>query len=401
MKHSAYFTLIILMPILLVTGSSCSRKKAGSGVDQDLAHPQLSFEQVMPGLQRASFSRTNSPLTYHVVKADLRDGSIQVAALVPKFRSPTSNGKSTIAEMLPEADTDMRQGIAAISGDYFANGMAGPWGVHVVDHKLLYSPQGRVALMVDPAGKPFFDHPHMSLQVQVEGKAEWTSILDMNRPGTGMQTGLHLYAYTRQVDTAPAKGGAVRIDADFPIVGGIVSGKIDQVWSTEETIPLPVKGLVLACYNNGEAASTFSSDFPLGAIVSIRTSFDRPATEAMGGGPQIVRDGKVSLELAQDGIGAVEASYLKRLHPRSVIGITRDAKEIMFVMVQGRSDTSKGIGVEDLATLMVGLGSDEAIMLDGGDSAALYVGTNYLAHGRGGPRGMVNGVGLYKTKGKP
>jgi exopolysaccharide biosynthesis protein len=397
MKHFQPLLLIVLSMSLCLMGTACSKKKAVKAADPDLTHPTLQYVQVVPGIERATFSRTNSPLTYHVVKADLSSDKLQIAALEPNFRAPTSNGKSTIGEMLPEASSSTRQGVAAISGDYFANGMEGPWGVHIVGGHLLYSPQGRAALMVDPQGKVFIDHPVLTLQIQTQGQTEWKTIMDMNRTGNGEKTGLHLYANTKQVTTAPAKGGAIWIESELPLVGGIVSGRVTKVWTTDTAIPLPETGLVLACWTDEATTSSMSKDFPEGTMVSIRATLAKPATEAVGGGPQIVRDGKVSLDLAQDGIGAVEASYLKRLHPRAVVGIANGGSQIFFVMVQGRSEASLGMGLEDLATLMVGLGAENATMFDGGDSAALYVGNAYLAHGRGSPRGIVNGLGVFAT----
>jgi hypothetical protein len=398
MRKDITATLIILSAVLCLLGAACSKKKQTKAADPDLVRPQLRYEQVVPGIERATFSRTNPPLTFHVVKADLSRGNLQIAALQPNFRAPNSNGKSTVGEMLKEASSPQRRDVAGLNGDYFGAGMDGPWGIHIVQGRLLYSPQGRAALLIDPNGKPFIDHPTLNLQASVDGDSVWRTIVDMNRPGSGKEPGLHLYSNTKQIKEVPANGGAIWIDSDLPRMGGVVSGRVGRVWTTETTIPLPETGLVIACCSTGNVLSGFIKDFPEGARVNIRAMLTRPALDAVGGGPQIVRHHKVSIELAPDGIGAVEASYLKRLHPRSVVGIGQDGKQIMFVMVQGRSDASVGMGLEDLATLMVGLGADDAVMFDGGDSASLYVGDGYVAHGRGGPRGMVNAIGLFATQ---
>lgn len=59
-------------------------------------------------------------------------------------------------------------------------------------------------------------------------------------------------------------------------------------------------------------------------------------------------------------------------HPRTAIGIDRDARQLLFLVVDGRSEDSRGFTMVELADLMTALGADDALNLDGGGSSTLY-----------------------------
>jgi hypothetical protein len=361
-------------------------------VDPDLAKPVLTYKPVAPGVESADFSRMQpTPLSYHVVRADLRQGGLSLGVLHADPASGTDKAK--VGKMALAIETPERRVVAAISGDYFGNGMAGPWGIHMINGRLAYSPQGRSALLIDAQGKPLMDRPQSKLQIRIGDDPAWIDIRDLNRPLLGEEPGLHLYAYTPEVPEAPAPKGIAWIEAELPLAGGVITGTGSKMIMDGQRARLPSSGLALAC--GGQ-----SSDIQLppglreGVSVQIRTEVIPAAREAVGGGPRIVRDGKVSIELAPDGIYKAETSYLKRQHPRAVVGMAEDGQVIYLVVVRGRCEESLGIGLYDLADLMVGLGAEDAIMFDGGDSATIYENGEYAVQGRAGPRLMYNGLAI-------
>ncbi len=95
----------------------------------------------------------------------------------------------------------------------------------------------------------------------------------------------------------------------------------------------------------------------------------------VSGFPDIVRDGQVISSYAYD------PGHCSGLHPRSGIGLSQDKKTLFMVVVDGRSDTSKGVKCSELGQIMKDLGAWRAINLDGGGSSALVVksGSSYPA----------------------
>jgi len=96
-------------------------------------------------------------------------------------------------------------------------------------------------------------------------------------------------------------------------------------------------------------------------------------TEAVGCGPRLVVDGVPKLQPYDEGISSGEV-----LNPhtvRSAVGITADGR-ILFVV-------ANRAGLGDMAHIMVSLGAQQAMNMDGGSSSGLWCrGKNMVAPGR-------------------
>ncbi|WP_431920886.1 phosphodiester glycosidase family protein [Amycolatopsis tucumanensis] len=89
------------------------------------------------------------------------------------------------------------------------------------------------------------------------------------------------------------------------------------------------------------------------------------------------------------------------LAPRTAAGASADGRTLYLLAVDGRSAASTGMGVGEVAALLVSLGASEAVNLDGGGSTTL------VTAGRGAPvtvrntpsdgaeRAVANGIGVF------
>jgi hypothetical protein len=91
-------------------------------------------------------------------------------------------------------------------------------------------------------------------------------------------------------------------------------------------------------------------------------------TDSVGGGPRIIKDGQPYVTYQYE---RFDTSYTKR-HPRTAIGTTA-AGEVVLCVVEGRSPFSRGVTLDELATLMLGLDCRDAMNLDGGGSTTMVV----------------------------
>ena len=381
----------LVLGLLVLAASGCSRKAEEQRVpDPDLVNPQPAYAAMAPGVEQADVVREQPPLSYHVVRANLDQPGLELAVL---HAGGFDSGRATVGQMAAKRETPERRVVAAINGDYFGNGMDGPWGVQAVDGRLIYSPQSRSAFLIGFDGRPQIGRPQAKLAIQVGSDPAWREVADLNRPGHGAEAGLHLYFNTREVAEAPAPQGAVEIAAETPVIGGVVTGRVVKIHPPGPAVPLPVAGLVLAC-GGKNGASALPPGLAAGADVRIRAELAPAAREAVGGGPRIVRGGRASLELLEDGICAAERVYLKRAHPRAAVGLAKGGRQLLLVVVRGRRAESDGLGLADLADLMVGLGAEDAMMFDGGDTAAIFQNGIYAVQGRAGPREISNGLAL-------
>jgi hypothetical protein len=89
-------------------------------------------------------------------------------------------------------------------------------------------------------------------------------------------------------------------------------------------------------------------------------------SQAVGGGPVLVKKGKINVTSKEEGFGG---SHLQR-HPRTAIGY-KDKNTLLLMVVDGRQQASAGVTLPELAELMLGIGAIDALNLDGGGSSAM------------------------------
>lgn len=92
---------------------------------------------------------------------------------------------------------------------------------------------------------------------------------------------------------------------------------------------------------------------------------------AIGGGPMLVQDGKVSITNDEEAMFAGKAMH--DLHPRTAMGYTANGKLIILVVEGRNKGVAEGASLVHLAEILVGLGCVEALNLDGGGSSCMLV----------------------------
>ena len=114
----------------------------------------------------------------------------------------------------------------------------------------------------------------------------------------------------------------------------------------------------------------------------------------ISGNIQLARDGQI---LNVDDVA---------LHPRTAIGFSADGRRMVLLTVDGRMVDSRGLTEKELARLMLDLGSDDVLNLDGGGSSTMLKRspgevTPEVVNkpSDGGERLTPNGLGLLPVKG--
>jgi exopolysaccharide biosynthesis protein len=97
----------------------------------------------------------------------------------------------------------------------------------------------------------------------------------------------------------------------------------------------------------------------------------RNSGSVLGGGPQLVRGGKVAITNLEENI---TNAFVTDRHPRTAIAKLNSGK-VLLVTVDGRQpNLSVGMSLPMLAELLLELGAVDAINLDGGGSTTMVVG---------------------------
>jgi hypothetical protein len=96
----------------------------------------------------------------------------------------------------------------------------------------------------------------------------------------------------------------------------------------------------------------------------------KQATSIVGGGPQLIRNGRVEITNAAE---KILPAFVSDLHPRTAIARLKSG-QILLVTVDGRQPgVSIGMSLVMLADLLLEFGAIEAINLDGGGSTAMVI----------------------------
>lgn len=111
---------------------------------------------------------------------------------------------------------------------------------------------------------------------------------------------------------------------------------------------------------NGIIGFTKENKLYLGKI-SANEAINIGIRDAVEFGPFLIVNGEVSSVVGNGGYG---------IHPRSVIGQRQDGI-VLFLVIDGRSLSSKGADMDDLISIMKRYGAINAANLDGGNSAVL------------------------------
>ncbi|TNF32075.1 MAG: hypothetical protein EP329_11250, partial [Deltaproteobacteria bacterium] len=89
-------------------------------------------------------------------------------------------------------------------------------------------------------------------------------------------------------------------------------------------------------------------------------------TDIVSGFAQIVRDGTA--------ISTYDCSgHFCARHPRTAVGMSEDRHTLYLMVIDGRSTSSIGVTLAELATQMKSIGAYDAVNLDGGGSSAMWV----------------------------
>jgi hypothetical protein len=141
---------------------------------------------------------------------------------------------------------------------------------------------------------------------------------------------------------------------------------------------VPEHIVVLA--GTGAARSAVSSLRP-GDEVTVVTRFSprrrAPLHTLIGGWPRIVRGGR-SIAGEADSLEGTFPRFSTGRHPRSAVGFSRDSLTLYLIAVDGRSTSSVGMSLAELADALISLGVYDALNLDGGGSTALVVGDSLV-----------------------
>lgn len=122
-----------------------------------------------------------------------------------------------------------------------------------------------------------------------------------------------------------------------------------------------------------------SPGFPANPDAAGRTE-PWPVVDAIAAGPRLIRSGAVDITADEE---VFFGSSIPDVHPRTAAGVTEDG-DVLLLVVDGRQPASRGVDLNELASILLRLGAVEALNLDGGGSSTFYAGGAVLNRPAGG-----------------
>ena len=354
---------------------------------------KLQHETLVPGVSYACYQANKPPLYVHVVKVDLLQKGVKVGAV-------RAQGRESVTQLAQRYTTDKHKVIAVINGDYFDGDekIKGPWGMHIQEGEVIFTPAlKRSTFLVDLDGRPMIDIPRLQLTAQFSSSPISYDISNVNRYYNIGEQGLHLFSTFGDNDRVLVKNSTgMTLNGGTLEAGKTIKCKITGVAAQSGNIDIPSNGLVL-CYNGTGSATV--PKMTKDTEVRINAQIYPAATEAVGGGPRILRDGRVTAEFGKEGFSpAIEACLKWGKHPRSAVGYSSDRCLLFLVTVEGRIPRSEGMDIKELANFLLGLGASDAMTFDGGGSATLFTEKHKSKTYENDMRPVANGLAVFQSQ---
>jgi exopolysaccharide biosynthesis protein len=160
-------------------------------------------------------------------------------------------------------------------------------------------------------------------------------------------------------------------------------GKVTEIRDSEGSSLIPNDGFVISV--TGKLRNELNGlrvgdrvEFRMGTI-----STDYSVTKAKGliedivaGAPQLIKNSKIDITWQEE---KSSKSFVETRHPRTAVAKLKEGKFLM-ITVDGRTESSGGIGLQDLSEYLLSLGATDAMNLDGGGSTTMFVDGKVVNH---------------------
>ena len=315
------------------------------------------------------------PWSVHIIEIDLPHAWKNGIRLQTWRADPLQHGLGRVSQIASSPNI-----LAAINGDFFhGQEHKRPSGMQIQQSRLLHVPQTRSALAFSDNGKPHIDIFHFAANV-ITATGQSLPIKAFNRRAPDSTLALYTpYAQT-QHDTiyAPYCYVLQKLN-NTSVLNDTVSARVVQIRRYIMPFRLQTNQWLLTAAPNYPHINAIAAGDTI-QISCLLPPSNLPLSSAIGGGPRILRDGKISIEYQQEHLSQ---AFAEDRHPRTAVGYSRDRTSLFLVTVDGRQPGfSIGMTLEELAHFMryelsifthSRTNAYQALNLDGGGSTIMAV----------------------------
>lgn len=277
-------------------------------------------------------------------------------------------GRGTVTQMVKDEGA-----IAGINADFFPlsreKATGDPLGFMVTDGQIVSSPYAtRSVLFWGPQGSAVGLAGWQASLTPEAGTAIKIDRLNTECPLN--EVTLNTGAAGLAIVAGPSVAVVLRPESFQVGLNGDVLATVESVTANAARTTVPADRWVVTAQGNEVPAV---AALRVGAKVRVQWTstvpMTTPVTQAVAGGPRVLRDGQIEIPLEAEGFGA---AFSETRHPRTLAGVTKDGDQ-WWVVIDGRSRASRGASLNEAAQIMRRLGCVDALNLDGGGSSTLVL----------------------------
>jgi exopolysaccharide biosynthesis protein len=360
---------IVGSALFIAGGRVTSQTPATSPPNQAAAQASSRSEFIAPGIEHVQITRgyksekeATGPWLINILRIDLTKARLRMVHAMDE-----AVGLETVSSLASRYGA-----LAAVNSGYFRT--TGTYrgdsvGIEVLNRKLLSeSNNARAAAgIIERAGTQELIFGHIKFTGQIIVGQANHDIDGLNRPRGDNELIIFTPEFHRTTLTDP--NGLELI---------VRGGRIVEWRDLKGSGTIPADGYVISVAGTARqwaleklhAGTRVKLDLDWSPTETEQTDSWKQAANIVGGGPQLIRNGRVEITNAAE---KILPSFVSDFHPRTAIAKLKSG-QILLVAVDGRQPgVSAGMSLTMLADLLIEFGAVEAINLDGGGSTTMVI----------------------------
>ena len=360
---------LLLMSLSVLAGWQAAPTALGQ-TSSDIRYTEsLKLQEIEPGIEYgqtttgfASKDELTGPWFINVIRIDLRRARLKLVHALDE-----GVGLETVSSLAARyrAPAATNGGYFRTTGTYRGDSI----GLLVLDRELISEPYNERAEfgLIDAGDKTEVVFGHLKFSGEISIGSVKHSVQGLNRPLSPDDLVVFTPKFHRTTLTNP-EGIEVVVRQDRVVSVGDLKGSSQ----------IPSDGYVISAV--GQSREWLKTHVRKGSKVTFSWHLNPTESEGsrdwmraysmLGGGPQLIKSGKIAITDTQE---KMAAGFATDRHPRTAIAKLESGK-LLLVTVDGRQPgISTGMSLDMLARLLLEFGAAEAINLDGGGSTTMVI----------------------------
>lgn len=313
---------------------------------------------------------TEFPLVFYTLEFEVNNSGYNIQAWKGK---DSYNGLERPSAVSKRKSNEIQQVIMALNGGFYGMADGTPVGVQIVNSLMINSPrfsEPDPAIGFDEKGIPYIDN--VTMKSKATSGSKIYNITKVNRPR--LENDLVLYNSFFGSNTKTNEWGSELllkpIDGEWGKLTNYKNVKLvveKKVLVAEgKSMSIPEGKIVLSGHGKGnDFLSSISVGDELIVDMDIAFNVSNVKIKNMISTHNIILKGGIKSNLIDDiAVGR---------HPRTAVGYNADKSKVYFIVVDGRSDASKGVTTKELADIFIYWKASDAVNLDGGGSSCMVL----------------------------